>query len=100
MEFVKQIFDVFATGHAPESLASLRNKTTTNPDLSDVELFKALPMKDMWEDAKLPSVYFYLRRNKYLVIPSCWESTIESFDKELDAKVSWTLTVCYSLTSL
>ena len=94
MEFVKQIFEAFATCQTPDSLAALaplRNKNTANPDLSDVELFKALPMKDLWEDAELPSVYFYLRRNKYLVIPSSWEDTIECFDTELDARVSWAL---------
>ena len=89
MDFVKQIFEAFATDCVPEALACLRNKNTTSPELSDVELFTALPMNDMWEDAGLPSVYFYLRKNKYLMIPASWESAICSFDAELDSKVSW-----------
>ena len=89
MEFVKQIFDVFTTDSTPHRMGCLRNKNTTNPDLSDVELFKALPRNDMWEDAELPAVYFYLRRNKYLMLPSSWEDAINRFDLELDAKVSW-----------
>ncbi|CAE7241068.1 unnamed protein product [Symbiodinium necroappetens] len=88
MDFVKQIFEAFATDCVPEALACLRNKNTTSPELSDVELFTALPMNDMWEDAGLPSVYFYLRKNKYLMIPSSWESAICSFDTELDSKVN------------
>ena len=90
MEFVKQIFEAFATDCVPQALGCLRNKNTTNPDLSDVEIFAALPMKDMWEDAEMPSVYFYLRKNKYLMIPSCWEDAISSFETQLNAKVSWT----------
>ena len=89
MEFVKQLFDAFTTDFSPHRMGCLRNKNSTNPDLSDVELFKALPMKDLWEDADLPAVYFYLRRNKYLMIPPSWEDAISQFDKELDAKVSW-----------
>ncbi|CAE7578512.1 unnamed protein product [Symbiodinium sp. CCMP2456] len=88
MEFVKQIYDAFTTDFAPHTLGCLRNKNTTDPNLSDVELFNALPMKDMWEDAELPSVYFYLRRNKYCMVPPSWEDAIHSFDKELDAKVN------------
>ena len=90
MEFVKQIFEAFATDCVPQALGCLRNKNTTNPDLSDVEIFAAMPMKDMWEDAEMPSVYFYLRKNKYLMIPSCWEDAISSFEAQLNAKVSWT----------
>ncbi|CAE7327555.1 unnamed protein product [Symbiodinium sp. KB8] len=88
MEFVKQLFDAFTTDFSPHRMGCLRNKNSTNPDLSDVELFKALPMKDLWEDADLPAVYFYLRRNKYLMIPPSWEDAISQFDKELDAKVA------------
>ena len=89
MELIKQIYDAFTTDFAPHSLGCLRHKNTVNPDLSDVELFTALPMKDLWEDAELPSVYFYLRRNRYLMVPESWEDAIHDFDKELDAKVSW-----------
>ncbi|CAE7803502.1 unnamed protein product [Symbiodinium sp. CCMP2592] len=88
MEFVKQLFDTFARDPEPLHLGCLRNKNDTNPDLSDVELFGALPTGDLWEDANLPSVYFYLRRNRYLVIPPSWAAQIELFDKELDAKAA------------
>ena len=81
MELIKQIYDAFTTDFAPHSLGCLRHKNTVNPDLSDVELFTALPMKDLWEDAELPSVYFYLRRNRYLMVPESWEDAIHDFDK-------------------
>ena len=89
MEFVKRLFDVFTGDSERRHLACLRNKNTVNPGRSDVELFAALPTGDLWEDASLPSVYFYLRRNRYLVIPPSWEAQIQSFDRELDAKVAW-----------
>lgn len=89
MEFVQQLFDVFTGDSERPHLACLRNKNTTKPGLSDVELFADLQLGDLWEDANLPSVYFYLRQNRYLVIPPSWEAQIERFDRELDAQASW-----------
>ena len=66
----------------------LRNKNVTDPAMTDVELFQNMALGDTWDDASIVSVYFYLRRNKHLVIPACWEVPIHEFDKELDAKAS------------
>ena len=88
MRFVRQIFEVFTneTDHVKKNI--LRNKNVTDPAMTDVELFQNMALGDTWDDASIVSVYFYLRRNKHLVIPACWEVPIHEFDKELDAKAS------------
>lgn len=62
----------------------LRQKKEVNLGLSDKEVFQSMPLGDVWEDAKLPEVYRYLRKNKKHVIPKSWESVFDDFDAELD----------------
>ena len=84
MAFVKQLYDVFASDTAKHEKGFLRNKNTLALDKTDLELFKEYPTGDLWEDARLPSVYMYIRRNPHLVIPDSWEAVIADFDHELD----------------
>ena len=88
MPFVRQIFEVFTDESAHTHKNVLRNKNPTDPAMSDVELFQNMELGDTWDDASVTSVYFYLRRNKHLVIPACWEVPMAKFEKELNAKVS------------
>ena len=62
---------------------TLRNKVELPPGLTDQELFKALPLGDIWRDAELPDVYFYLRCSSKPRIPASWEKAMHAFDLEL-----------------
>ena len=61
----------------------LRNKRNVDPALTDREIFDSLKIGDVWWDAGLPDLYWYLRKLPSLKIPSSWESTIEAFETEL-----------------
>ena len=88
MAFVKQIYEVFVANNAAGlSRQCLRNKNSVDPLLTDQQLFSAMLLGDCWEDASLPSVYFYLRSGKHLVIPNSWQAAIDAFDEELSKNV-------------
>ena len=87
MAFVQQLYKVFVEG-GDRYHGILRNKNVTCPRTTDVQLFVNMAMGDIWEDAGAASAYFYLRGNRYLVVPDSWESAIADFDAELSAKVS------------
>ena len=87
MRFVKQLFEIFTDESAHKKKNFLRNKNPTDPSMTDVELFKNMALGDTWDDASVASVYFYLRRSRHLMIPPCWQSTIDEFDRELHNKV-------------
>lgn len=75
--------------------ASFKAKKTIDTSKSDRELFEELPLDDVWEDAKLADVYFYLRASKKTQIPNTWVQVFEELDTQLasyrDASHSWTL---------
>ena len=100
MGFVRQLFKVFTHESAQKSKGHLRNKNLTNPTMTDLELFQSMPLSDAWEDAGVASVYFYLRRNRYLVVPDSWEATIQAFDRELDEHEAWTNQARFALVCL
>ena len=51
--------------------------------LSDRELFAKMSIHDVWWDANLPELYWYLRKLPNLQIPESWETTIDQFEMEL-----------------
>lgn len=61
----------------------LRQKKTVDTSKSDRELFEELPLDDVWEDAKLADVYFYLRASKKTQIPNTWVQVFEELDTQL-----------------
>ena len=61
----------------------LRQKKTVDTSKSDRELFEELPLDDVWEDAKLVDVYFYLRASKKTRIPDTWVRVFEELDTQL-----------------
>ena len=67
----------------------MRTKYDANVKLSDRELFEALPLKDIWADADLTSVFEYLYNHKKTDIPDSWVHTMSNFRRELmDATTS------------
>ena len=64
-------------------VADLRNKEHVDPMLTDREIFSTMPMGDVWWDAKLPELYWYLRQLPTLSIPESWSSAIQQFEQEL-----------------
>ena len=64
-------------------VADLRNKQHLDPMLTDREIFSTMPMGDVWWDAKLPELYWYLRQLPTLSIPESWSSAIQQFEQEL-----------------
>jgi hypothetical protein len=63
--------------------ASFKAKKTIDTSKSDRELFEELPLDDVWEDAKLADVYFYLRASKKTQIPNTWVQVFEELDTQL-----------------
>ena len=63
--------------------ATLRQKQCVDSSKTDVELFRSLDVEDLWHDANLLACYRYLRGNKKIAIPACWESALAEFDAEL-----------------
>lgn len=63
----------------------LRQKYDLTHYKSELALFKALPMRDTWPDAKLRECYMYLWTNKKLSVPPAWEATMRAFTAELEA---------------
>ena len=66
-------------------LADLRGKPEVNSRATDRELFEQQPLGDLWWDAELPQVFFYLLQNKNLQIPDSWLSTMKNFQEEVSA---------------
>ena len=62
---------------------SFKAKKTVDTSKSDRELFEELPLDDVWEDAKLVDVYFYLRASKKTRIPDTWVRVFEELDTQL-----------------
>ena len=59
----------------------LRNKNEVEPGLSDRELFERMQLSDVWSDANLADVYFYVPTWKSLIhghrqLPNSTESWI------------------------
>ena len=63
---------------------TLRQKVELDLRRTDRELFSEIPVSDVWADAELPRVYWYLRTLKCLRIPPSWEAQFQELDKELE----------------
>ena len=87
MRFCKKLYRAFWETDMLHQCRPLRHKNFVDPAKSDREIFSDMELGDVWADANLAKVYFYARRNKWLVIPDSWVETIEKFDRELDARV-------------
>ena len=62
----------------------LRQKREVDLSLSDKELFEAMPLGDLWHDAKLVDVYRYMRHHKAYAVPPSWQTILENLDREID----------------
>ena len=51
--------------------------------LSDRELWASMETGDLWLDAKLHEVWFYLYSNRHLCIPESWQNTMQEFHAEV-----------------
>ncbi|CAE7328646.1 unnamed protein product [Symbiodinium sp. CCMP2592] len=61
----------------------MRQKVHIDSRMTDKELFQSLPLGDTWPDAEMVQVWAYLYKNKKLIVPSSWQSTMDSFNSEL-----------------
>ncbi|CAE7236796.1 unnamed protein product, partial [Symbiodinium sp. CCMP2456] len=61
----------------------MRQKVHIDPGMTDKGLFESLPLGDSWPDAEMIEVWAYLYKNKKLMIPSSWQSTMDAFNSEL-----------------
>ena len=61
----------------------MRQKETINPYMTDHDLFKAMPLGDLWSDAGVVETFLYLISNKNCRIPDGWLETMTSFREEL-----------------
>ena len=75
--------------HGPRHCFTLRQKPSLDVRLTDQQMFKQLPVNDVWREAKLTDVFFYLLQNEKLAIPDSWLATIMDFKKELEAFALW-----------
>ena len=75
--------------HGPRHCFTLRQKPSLDARLTDQQMFKQLPLNDVWREAKLTDVFFYLLQNEKLAIPDSWLATIMDFKKELEAFALW-----------
>ena len=62
---------------------TLRQKACLDLARSDRELFEEMETGDVWADAELHKVYWYLRTCKHMEIPSSWGPAFSKFDDEL-----------------
>ena len=78
--------------HRPEPV--LRQKKDIHFLATDVEIFRSLPTGDLWGDANLMEVYQYLRTNKNLVVPECWEVALAEFEEDAQRAAWLQLLMC------
>lgn len=64
---------------------TLRQKKEIPFGATDVDIFRSMPLGDVWLDAQLPEVYRYLRSNQKLIVPDSWEVALGEFDAALEA---------------
>ena len=65
----------------------MRQKVHVSQAVSDKELFNSLSLGDTWPDGDLGAVWGYLWRNKKLLVPLSWQSTMEAFNEEVQSSV-------------
>ena len=68
-----------------EYSGNLRHKFPVDLNESDKDIWKNMPIGDIWLDGELHHVWFYLMGNKQLCIPDSWYWTVMQFDHELSA---------------
>ena len=56
-------------------------------DRTDREIFKALPLKDSWDDADLFSVFTYLWESNSTHVPTSWLPTMVEFEAQFRSAV-------------
>ena len=66
---------------------ALRFKRKIDVSKTDRQIFEELDLGDLWLESKLHLAWFYIHGNKYLAIPESWRDTMESFHRELCARV-------------
>ena len=65
----------------------MRQKLHLSGQESDREIFDSMQLGDPWGDAEMVEVWCYLYKNKHLLVPSSWQSTMAAFHEELRASV-------------
>lgn len=78
-----KLYEEFA--HLPRR--DLRCKVPVDPSHTDRELFKNMKNDDLWLDADLPSVLFYIAENKHVAIPPSWQRTMDENIEEVRKEV-------------
>ena len=76
-------------GHGPRHCFTLRQKPIVDGRLTDQQMFQRLELGDVWRDAQLVDVFFYLLQSNTLVIPDTWHKTMMDFKLELEAYDAW-----------
>ena len=93
-DFGKRILELWREEmDASKPRLCMRQKIHVSGGETDQDLFRKLPLADVWPDAELVQVWAYLYANKKLRIPSSWESTMATFHTELLDSVPWLLTM-------
>ena len=62
----------------------LRQKKEVDSSMTDLELFSAMELGDVWEDCNLIEVYRYARRYKPETVPPSWQNAMEKLDAQLN----------------
>lgn len=77
------LYEEFA--HLPRK--DLRCKVPVDHSHTDRELFKNMANNDLWLDADLPSVLFYIAENQHVAIPLSWQRTMREYIEEVRKEV-------------
>lgn len=62
---------------------TMRQKVRVDPASTDRQLFHELPTADVWDDAGLVPVYWYLREGYKECVPDAWCAAFKSLDEDL-----------------
>ena len=88
--FAEKVYDLHCE-HGPKFRRSLRQKLPVCTELTDEDLFAAMPLGDVWSDARLLDVFMYLHQHRRLSIPDSWREVMDEFKKEVEARALWLL---------
>eukprot|EP00439_Symbiodinium_sp_Y106_P061660 s1281_g9.t1 len=82
--FGKKILELWQQERTAEQpRLCMRQKVHIDSGMTDKEVFESLPLGDTWPDAEMVQVWAYLYKNKKLIVPSSWQSVMDSFNSEL-----------------
>lgn len=68
---------------SPQPRLCMRQKVHVSGSMTDKDMFRSLDLGDTWPDAELVELWSYLYRNKKLIVPAGWQTTMDEFNQEL-----------------